>query len=79
MLYVRKHPLRLAGANSLCCGPTPALLRIIVFKGVPMGLQMIVISAAALTVMGIVNSYGSQVAAAYGIAAQLWTYIQMPA
>ncbi|TIV07275.1 MAG: MATE family efflux transporter, partial [Mesorhizobium sp.] len=43
------------------------------------GLQMIVISAAALTVMGIVNSYGSQVAAAYGIAAQLWTYIQMPA
>ncbi|TIW85498.1 MAG: MATE family efflux transporter, partial [Mesorhizobium sp.] len=25
------------------------------------------------------NSYGSQVAAAYGIAAQLWTYIQMPA
>ena len=29
--------------------------------------------------MGIVNSYGSQVAAAYGIAAQLWTYIQMPA
>jgi Na+-driven multidrug efflux pump len=40
---------------------------------------MIVISAAAMTVMGIVNSYGSQVAAAYGIAAQLWTYIQMPA
>jgi putative MATE family efflux protein len=79
VLYARKHPLRLAGANLALLRPDPALLRIIVFKGVPMGLQMIVISAAALTVMGIVNSYGSQVAAAYGIAAQLWTYIQMPA
>jgi putative MATE family efflux protein len=79
VLYVRKHPLRLAGANLALLRPDPTLLRIVVVKGVPMGLQMIVISAAALTVMGIVNSYGSQVAAAYGIAAQLWTYIQMPA
>ncbi|TIV64565.1 MAG: MATE family efflux transporter, partial [Mesorhizobium sp.] len=79
VLYVRKHPLRLAGADLALLRPDPALLRIVVFKGIPMGLQMIVISAAALTVMGIVNSYGSQVAAAYGIAAQLWTYIQMPA
>ncbi|MEO5759926.1 MAG: MATE family efflux transporter, partial [Mesorhizobium sp.] len=79
VLYVRKHPLRLAGADLALLRPDPALLRIVVFKGVPMGLQMIVISVSALTVMGIVNSYGSQVAAAYGIAAQLWTYIQMPA
>lgn len=79
VLYVRKHPLRLAGADLALLRPDPSLLRIVVFKGVPMGLQMIVISAAALTVMGMVNSYGSQVAAAYGIAAQLWTYIQMPA
>lgn len=79
VLYVNKHPLRIAGRDLALLWPAPALLRIVVFKGVPMGLQMIVISAAALTVMGIVNSYGSQVAAAYGIAAQLWTYIQMPA
>ncbi|MGN6143318.1 MAG: MATE family efflux transporter, partial [Mesorhizobium sp.] len=79
LLYARKHPLTLAGADLALLRPDPKLLRIVVAKGVPMGLQMIVISAAALTVMGIVNSYGSQVAAAYGIAAQLWTYIQMPA
>lgn len=79
VLYARKHPLRLAGPNLALLCPDPALLRIVVFKGVPMGMQMIVISVAALTVMGLVNSYGSQVAAAYGIAAQLWTYIQMPA
>jgi putative MATE family efflux protein len=79
ILYARKHPLRLAGADLALLRPDPALLRIVVFKGVPMGLQMIVISASALTVMGLVNGYGSQTAAAYGIAAQLWTYIQMPA
>ncbi|CDX13141.1 conserved membrane hypothetical protein [Mesorhizobium sp. ORS 3324] len=79
VLYARKNPLRLAGSDFALLRPDPALLRIVVFKGIPMGLQMIVISAAALTVMGIVNSYGSQVAAAYGIAAQLWTYVQMPA
>jgi putative MATE family efflux protein len=79
MLYIRRHPLRLAGADLALLLPDPALLRLLVFKGVPMGLQMIVISAAALTIMGLVNSYGSRVAAAYGIAAQLWTYVQMPA
>jgi putative MATE family efflux protein len=79
MLYMRRHPLRLAGGDLALLVPDPALLRLVVFKGVPMGLQMIVISAAALTVMGLVNGYGSRVAAAYGIAAQLWTYVQMPA
>ncbi len=79
VLYARKHPLRLAGADLALLRPDAGLLRLVVFKGVPMGLQMIVISAAALTLMGLVNTYGSQVAAAYGIAAQLWTYVQMPA
>lgn len=79
LLYVRRHPLRLAGADLALLRPDPQLLRLVVAMGVPMGLQMIVISAAALVLMGFVNAYGSQVAAAYGIAAQLWTYIQMPA
>jgi putative MATE family efflux protein len=79
LLYARRHPLRLAGEDLALLRPDAALLRLVVVKGVPMGLQMIVISAAALTVMGLVNTYGSRVAAAYGIAAQLWTYVQMPA
>jgi putative MATE family efflux protein len=78
-LYMRKHPLRLAGPDLALLRPNPRILKIIIEKGIPMGLQMIVISASALMLMGIVNSYGSRVAAAYGIAAQLWTYIQMPA
>ncbi len=79
VLYMRRDPLRLAGTDLALLRPDPALLRIVVVKGVPMGLQMIVISATALVLMGFVNGYGSQTAAAYGIAAQLWTYVQMPA
>lgn len=79
LLYMRKHPLRLAGHDLALLWPDRALLRIVVLKGIPMGLQMIVISVSALVLMGFVNGYGSRVAAAYGIAAQLWTYVQMPA
>jgi putative MATE family efflux protein len=79
LLYVRKHPLRLVGPDLAYLRPDPALLRSLVTKGLPMGLQMIVISASALVVMSLVNSYGSHTAAAYGVAAQLWTYVQMPA
>lgn len=50
-----------------------------VVKGLPMGLQMIVISSSGLILISLVNVYGSQVTAAYGAALQLWRYIQMPA
>lgn len=79
LLYARSHPLALKGADLALLRPDPALLKVIILKGIPMGLQMIVISVSALVLMGLVNSYGSQTAAAYGVAAQLWTYIQMPA
>jgi putative MATE family efflux protein len=78
LLYARKHPLRLAGPDLAYLRPDPALLRTLVAKGLPMGLQMIVISASALVTMSLVNSFGSRTAAAYGVAAQLWTYVQMP-
>ncbi|RYF95152.1 MAG: MATE family efflux transporter [Caulobacteraceae bacterium] len=79
LLYARKHPLRLVGPDLAYLRPDPALIRTLVAKGLPMGLQMIVISASALIVMSLVNSFGSRTAAAYGVAAQLWTYVQMPA
>ncbi len=79
LLYARKHPLRLAGPDLAYLRLDPALIRTLVAKGLPMGLQMIVISASALIVMSLVNGFGSRTAAAYGVAAQLWTYVQMPA
>jgi putative MATE family efflux protein len=79
LLYIRRHPLALRGRDLALFKPNPKRLRLIVVKGIPMGLQMIVISVSALLLMSLVNQYGSRTAAAYGIAAQLWTYIQMPA
>ncbi len=48
-------------------------------KGIPIGLQMIVISGAGLALIGLINRGGIDVTAAYGVALQLWSYIQMPA
>ena len=44
-----------------------------------MGLQMIVISMSALALVGLVNREGVDTTAAFGVAMQLWTYVQMPA
>lgn len=78
-VYRRDLVLRLRGAELRYLIPDPALLRPIVTKGVPMGLQMLVVTASALAMIGLVNGYGTGAAAAYGAANQLWTYIQMPA
>lgn len=78
-LYRRKHFLRLTRSELHYLRPDPALLRALVFKGLPMGLQMIVISSSAIVMMRMVNAYGSHTVAAYGAASQLWTYVQMPA
>lgn len=59
--------------------PEMAIIKTLVVKGFPMALQMLVISGAAVIMIRFVNAYGSQTAAGYGAAIQLWTYIQMPA
>jgi putative MATE family efflux protein len=78
-LYARRHPLRLVGEELGYLKPDLQILRTTIVKGLPMGLQMIVISGSAIAVMGMVNAYGTMTAAAYGVGAQIWTYIQMPA
>ncbi len=78
-LYGRKHFLCLHRAEWHYLKPDLALLRVLVLKGLPMGIQMIVLSSSGLIMIGLINAYGSQVTAAYGAALQLWRYIQMPA
>jgi len=56
-----------------------AILRALVVKGVPMGLQVAVMSASMIAMISLVNGYGSRTTAAYGVCFQLWNYIQMPA
>lgn len=55
------------------------ILKSMFSKGLPMGLQMIVISSAALTMLSLINREGVQTTAAYSATQQLWTYVQMPA
>jgi putative MATE family efflux protein len=78
-IYYRDLPLRLRGAELVYLRPDPALLKTMIGKGLPMGLQMIVISSSALATMGLVNRQGIDTTAAFGVAMQLWTYLQMPA
>jgi putative MATE family efflux protein len=78
-VYMRDLPLRLRGAELAYLKPDAALLRTILVKGFPMGLQMIVISLAGLIMIGFANAEGLNTAAAFGVTLQLWTYVQMPA
>jgi putative MATE family efflux protein len=78
-IYARDLPLRLRGRELRYLVCNGALLKTIVLKGLPMGLQMIVISASALALIGLVNREGVNSTAAFGVAMQLWAYLQMPA
>jgi putative MATE family efflux protein len=78
-LYWRKADLRLSGGELRYLKPDGAALRTIVLKGLPMGAQMLVISLSGIIMMSMINAYGAETAAAYGVAMQIWTYVQMPA
>jgi len=78
-IYARDLPIRLKGHELQWLKPERALVSVIVRKGLPMGAQMLVMSTAGLTMIGLVNRLGVDTAAAYAVSQQLWTYIQMPA
>lgn len=78
-IYVRDLPIRLRGREFGYLLPDAALVRTILTKGLPMALQMMVVSVSALAMIGLVNKQGLATTAAFGVASQLWTYIQMPA
>ena len=78
-VYAKDLPLRLRGAELRYLVPTADELGYIVSKGLPMGAQMLVMSAAGIIIVGLVNREGLLTTAAYGAAMQLFTYIQMPA
>ena len=78
-VYWRDLPIRLRGHEVHYLIPQRALIRTIIAKGLPMGAQMLVMSTAGLTMVGLVNRLGVDTAAAYAVSQQLWTYIQMPA
>lgn len=78
-IYARNLPIALRGAEIRFLIPDPTLLKVIAAKGLPMGLQMLVMTFSGIFMIGLVNRQGVDVTAAYGVAQQLWTYVQMPA
>jgi len=81
MLYLRnkRHMLWLGRKDIGLLKIDTVILKALIVKGVPMGLQMILISLAMIMMISMVNGYGVETASAYGAAMQLWTYVQMPA
>lgn len=71
-LCIRRHELNLFKVDW-------PLVRLLVTKGIPMGLQMFVVSSSMIVLMSFVNRFGSQETAGFNAAMQLWNYVQMPA
>jgi len=78
-LYRRQHVLVLHSGERRLLRIDWTIASAMVRKGIPMGLQIFVISLSAVLMVTIVNRFGVDTAAAYGAALQLWNYIQMPA
>jgi putative MATE family efflux protein len=78
-LYRTRSILALRPRDLRLLIPDLRIIGTLLGKGTPMGVQMMVISLAAVTMLSFVNSYGVHTSAAYGAASQLWTYVQMPA
>jgi putative MATE family efflux protein len=81
LLYLRRkrHVLWLGRRRWKMFIPNGQIIRALIVKGLPMGLQMVLISLAMIAVMTVVNGFGTDTVAAYGAALQTWTYVQMPA
>ena len=81
IIYIQSRDLtiRLRGPEWRYLRPDMAVLKTILSKGLPMGLQMIMLSISALAMIHLVNRHGVPTTAAYGVISQLWAYIQMPA
>lgn len=77
-LYSSKHFLRIGRDELHHLKIDPTILKSLIVKGVPMGLQMVVMSTSMIAMISLVNSFGAHTTAAYGACFQLWNYIQMP-
>ena len=77
-LYRSKHFLRIRRDELHYLKIDPTILKSLITKGLPMGLQMIVMSTSMIAMISLVNSFGAHTTAAYGACFQLWNYIQMP-
>ncbi len=77
-LYVKRSLLTLRFSELRLLWPDPTILKSLVVRGLPMGVQMLVMSGTAVIMISLVNRYGAMTSAAYSISAIIWSYLQMP-
>jgi putative MATE family efflux protein len=77
-LYRKDSVIMLRRGDLHLLKPDMDILRALVTRGLPMGLQMLVMSGAAVVMISLVNRYGSLTSAAYSISSIIWSYLQMP-
>lgn len=78
-MRARKHPIAPDAVLARYLRINPQLLLLVLKLGIPAGVQMVVSSIAAIVVVGLVNSFGSNATAAYGAVNQVLSYVQFPA
>ena len=78
-VYRRRNPLALHRGEFHMLRVDWSIVRTLVLKGIPMGLQMMVLSTSMVLFLQIVNRFGSATAADFAASMQLWNYVQMPA
>jgi len=78
-VYREDLVIRLRGAELSYLRPDPEIVKVIIAKGIPMAMQMFVVSGSAIIMISLINREGVLITAAYSVTMQLWTYIQMPA
>ncbi|HEX7760519.1 MAG TPA: MATE family efflux transporter [Caulobacteraceae bacterium] len=77
-LYRKKSILLLRPGEFHLLKPDFDILRSLVTRGIPMGIQMAVMSGAAAVMLFLVNQYGTVTSAAYSMSSMIWSYLQMP-
>jgi putative MATE family efflux protein len=77
-LYRKKSILTLRGRDLSLFRPDLEIMNALVGRGLPMGLQMIVMSGASVVMISFVNRFGALTSAAYSISSIVWGYLLMP-
>ncbi len=77
-LYRKKSILLLRPGEFHLLKPNLEILNSLITRGLPMGIQMFVMSGAATVMLFMVNQYGTITSAAYSMSSMIWSYLQMP-
>jgi putative MATE family efflux protein len=77
-LYRKNSLLVLWPSELRLLRPDGEIMTSLISRGLPMGIQMLVMNAAAVVMISFVNRYGALTSAAYSISSIVWSYMQMP-